>query len=244
MAFAARLNALKAELRPDFMWYPFGTLGNLIHLDGLLGGGLEPLLATIGGQDVLDIAAADGDLAFFLESLGARVDVVDHAPTNSNGMRGVTMLAEALASNVRVEDVDLDSQFRLPRERYGLAFMLGVLYHLKNPFYALETLARRAERCVLNTRVARFVPQIAAPLGDAPVAYLLGDTESYNDPTNFWVFTSAGLRRLLHRTGWDVEMYASVGDTATSDPADPKRDERAFCLLRSRHFAPHRNGGT
>ena len=44
----------------------------------------------------------------------------------------------------------------------------------------------------------------------------------------------AGLRRILHRTGWDVLDYMSVGNTTQSDPASPGGDERAVCLLRSR----------
>jgi 2-polyprenyl-3-methyl-5-hydroxy-6-metoxy-1,4-benzoquinol methylase len=35
----------------------------------------------------------------------------------------------------------LDSQFTLSGEKYDAIFLLGVLYHLKNPFFVLEKLA-------------------------------------------------------------------------------------------------------
>ena len=40
---------------------------------------------------------------------------------------------------------------------------------------------------------------------------------------------------MLARSHWDVLDYVSLGDTALSDPVRLDRDERAFCLLRSRY---------
>jgi hypothetical protein len=39
------------------------------------------------------------------------------------------------------------------------------------------------------------------------------------------------LRRLIKRTGWEPRDFITVGNTVDSDPAGPKGDERAFCLL-------------
>jgi hypothetical protein len=65
-----------------------------------------------------------------------------------------------------------------------------------------------------------------------PVAYLLEPYEvSQTDPTNYWVFSEAGLRRLAARAGWSVLDYRAVGDPARAEPAGP--DWRAWCLLRS-----------
>ena len=36
----------------------------------------------IGGEPVLDVGCGDGSVSFFLESLGAKVHPVDHAPAN------------------------------------------------------------------------------------------------------------------------------------------------------------------
>ena len=229
------MEELKAQLSPrDFSFYPYGTLHNVRHLERLLTGENRDLARLIASKRVLDIGAADGDLAFFLESHGAQVDVVDYGPTNYNGTRGVRLLAETLGSSVRVHEVDLDSQFRLPDERYSLAVFLGILYHLKNPYYALEALSSRAEWCLLSTRVARVTPDGACILRGQPLAYLVGEDELNHDSTNFWIFSEFGLRRLLERTGWDVLDLITVGNQEDSDPARPDKDERAFCLARSR----------
>lgn len=245
-AFNAKLDALKRELAPrDFGWYPYGSLSNFAHLNRLLTGEHRRLLDLADDGLILDIGAADGDTAFFLESLGRRVHVIDYAPTNFNGCRGFRALHEALGSEVTLSELDLDAQFQLPEGRFGLALVLGLLYHLKNPFYLLEQLARRVGHIVLSTRVTAFniATGSPAPAPDAnarrvdlrtvPVAYLVDPLETNNDPTNFWIFTVAGLRRILKRTGWEVLDFVTLGATDASDPATAAGDERAFCLARS-----------
>jgi tRNA (mo5U34)-methyltransferase len=236
MEYSAELSEVKraAEPSPTF-WYPYGTLANFYHLDTLLRGSNRFLLDLAEGGPVADVGAADGDLAFFLEQrMGMTMSIIDHAPTNFNSLRGARLLKERLASSVEIHDIDLDQLHQLPRERYGLVFFLGILYHLKNPYYALESFARRARHLVLSTRVARFTPDKKTRLREVPVAYLLHETEANNDSTNYWIFSEAGLHRLFERTGWEVLDIATFGDTTSSDPASQTADERAVCLLRSR----------
>jgi hypothetical protein len=231
-AFAPNLGRVKKESAPsDFPWYPYGTMGNLRILDGMLSGENRKLSSLAPGLVVADIGAADGDMAFFLESLGMTVDIIDHGPTNFNGLRGARQLKETLGSRVQIHDIDLDAQFQLPRNDYDLVLLLGILYHLKNPYKALEALAGCTERCLLSTRIARFAGPESTAIRHLPVAYLLGQYECNNDPTNYWIFSEAGLRQLFRRTGWTVVDFVSVGDTASSEPAAMDRDERAFCLL-------------
>jgi SAM-dependent methyltransferase len=232
LRFRAALDKVKAEM-PHISWYPYDSFMNLYPLRALLEGERRHLLDLAAGAPVLDLGCGDGALSFFLESLGAAVHAVDNASTNFNGMRGVRVLKESLGSAVEIFEVDVDARFALPADRYGLALFFGTLYHLKNPFYALETLARHARWCLLSTRVARLTPG-GVNFHDLPMAYLLDDRESNADPTNYWIFSEAGLRRILHRSGWDVPALTTTGDTHASDPAGAATDERAFCLLRSR----------
>ena len=172
--------------------------------------------------------------------------IVDYPPTNYNSCRGVRRLKEALQSNVEIFETDLDRHFTLPQQRYSFAFFLGILYHLKNPFGALEALAEHARHAVISTRVARYnVARGAEAVDDSenvsrvrlqslPVAYLLDPTECNNDATNYWIFSETGLRRILSRTGWDILDFITLGNDQDSDPASPEGDERAFCLVRSR----------
>jgi tRNA (mo5U34)-methyltransferase len=74
-------------------------------------------------------------------------------------------------------------------------------------------------------------------LASAPVAYLVTATECNNDPSNYWIFSAEGLRRILDRTGWDILDWMTVGQHVDSDPASAEGDERAFCLVRSRVLA-------
>ena len=150
--FRRALVKKKRALAPsEFGWYPYGTL-NIFHvLSDLLTGDNRDFLSRVGDGLVVDIGAADGDLAFFLESLGYRAHIADFAPTNFNNCRGMRLLKQALNSSVEILEVDLDSQFKLPADRYELAFFLGILYHLKNPYLALESLAKQARYAFRST---------------------------------------------------------------------------------------------
>lgn len=245
--YRRELDKKKQALAPtEFGWYPYGTLNNFHLLSQLLTGDNRTFLDRVGDGLIVDIGAADGDVAFFLESLGYHTHVADFPPTNFNGCRGVRLLKQAFNSNVEILETDLDSQFRLPADRYELAFFLGILYHLKNPYLALESLARQARYAFISTRITRFnvaagaegaqVNRSRIELRDAPVAYLVAADETNNDATNFWMFSDAGLRRILDRCGWDILDFMTVGNTKDSDPATAQGDERAFCYVRSRHI--------
>ncbi len=237
-AFERRLQSIKEVSCPNpGFWYPYGTLNNFIMFDELLHGENRYLLDLAQGKPIADIGAADGDLAFFLEQqYRMSTHIIDHAPTNFNSLRGARRMKEALASKVEIHDINLDEYEDLPETSYGLIFFLGILYHLKNPFHTLEALAHRSRHCLLSTRVAKYSPDRRVEFSGLPIAYLLDATESNNDSTNYWIFTTAGLKRIIDRTGWEILDLRKFGDLKQSDPASQEHDERAFCLLRSRHM--------
>ena len=230
--FQPVLAARKLRLAPEAEWYPYGTLNNFHTLEAMLTGEHRQLSQYLDSGPVADMGAADGDLAFFLQSLGYEVDIVDNGPTNWNNLRGARLLAGDVGGGVTVNEVDLDTQFRLPRQ-YGVAFFLGILYHLQNPFYALQQLAANARFAFLSTRIAQVTADGGVRLSEAPVAYLLGADECNNDATNYWIFSERGLRRLFERTGWEVLDFFSGGCTVDSNPSSLDRDERAFYFLKS-----------
>ena len=233
--FGNKLEGIKKSVPVDFPWYPYHTQSNFIHLRDIFNA--HPLESLTEKRRIADIGAADGDLAFFMQSLGYAVDIIDYGPTNYNTLRGARALIETLRvqESVTVHEMDIDDQLVSPFAGYDLVFLLGILYHLKNPYYVLEKLAKCSKHLVLSTRVARFTPD-HRPISGSSVAYLLGPQESNNDATNYWIFSDECLKRITHRTGWDVLFSKTVGDTFTSNPSDPHRDERAFMLLKSRHF--------
>ncbi len=223
---------IKLACRPKPFWYPYSTLQNVPMLEKLSAAAGFQLLELCPGVHgkVAGIGAADGDLAFFLERQGLRVDMIDNERTNFNALQGARILKDALKSSVDIRSVDLDSQFSLAAEKYDVVFFLGILYHLKNPFFLLERLARIAKYCFVSTRIAKQTAD-GQSLSSYPVAYLVELLEFNNDDTNFWIFSDHGLKSLIERTGWNLLSYITIGDTASSAPADLERDERAFCLL-------------
>ena len=230
LALAAQKRKVGGE---GFPWYPYGTLNNLVHLDNLLTGTNRDFSTLIGDLPVADIGAADGDMAFFLETLGYAVDVVDYGPTNFNALRGARLLKEERGSKISIHETNLDAYFNWPQPKYGLALFMGVLFHLKNPFYVLESLAKVTRFALISTRIAQYSPDLKTRIANLPVGYLLHATEANNDATNFWIFSEAGLCRILERTGWNILDHMTVGNTHKSDPASTKGDERSFMLLQS-----------
>ncbi len=234
--FRDRLNEAKRANR-SLEWYPYNTLAVFPVLVQMLRGERRDLLALSSAAPVLDIGCGDGDLSFFFESLGHPAVAIENPETNYNRTLGFTALRTALQSAAELERADLDSGLNLRSRTFGLAFCLGLLYHLKSPFAFLETLARHTRYCVLSTRIAQVTVQ-GTEIAHEPLAYLVAPTETNNDATNYWIFSEAGLRRLLDRTGWDLCDWATTGAQRASDPASIDRDQRAFCMLRSKRPDP------
>jgi tRNA (mo5U34)-methyltransferase len=238
--FQDHLATVKSQtpLDPRVTWYPWRSLGQMEVLDKLLHSDSAALMKMIGHDRVLDVGCGDGDIAFFLESLGVRVDAIDHAPTNYNALLGVHALKEKLGSSLQIHAVDLDARPNLPSSNYGFTLMLGVLYHLKNPFLVLETLARSSRYIFLSTRIASLSPDRKTNFGALPIAYLVEEDELNNDNSNFWIFSENALRRVVRRSGWDVIHYTTIGPAGAADPVTPGGDARAFILAKSRLAAP------
>ena len=231
----------KTPLDPRVVWYPWASLAAFKFLDEFLDHDPEALKRRIGSDPVLDLGCGDGDVGFFLESLGARVDTVDNAPTNYNGLLGVRALKQALSSRVGIHVADVDTRPNLPASFYGLTIMLGVLYHLKNPFLVLETLSRHSRHIFLSTRIASVTPDRKLNFGAYPLAYLVDERELNQDATNYWIFSEESLKRLLRRTGWNITHYTTAGGSgaATADPVSPQGDVRAYVLAESRMTSPY-----
>src|SRR6187401_1004793 len=143
---------MDAKLRESVLrhrWYQTIDLGEELVTKGV--DDTPRRLATLGlpdslaGLSVLDIGAWDGFFSFECERRGAaRVVAADFYSWHGTGWgtkAGFTLAREALGS--RVEDIDIDVMDLSP-ERIGtfdVVLFLGVLYHLRHPFLALERVA-------------------------------------------------------------------------------------------------------
>ncbi len=136
------------------------------------------------GKTVLDIGAWDGFFSFECERRGAaRVVAADHFSWQGTGWgtkAGFTLAREALGS--RVEDIDIDVMDLGP-ERVGMfdvVLFLGVFYHLRHPFLALERVAS-------VTRDYLIVETVVDLVGfRRPAMAFYPGRELNNDPTNWW----------------------------------------------------------
>lgn len=235
LRFRKRFEAARRIIQnPPYEWYPYDSFTNLFYLQILMKKSGLSLEQIAKSKSILDAGAADGALSFFFEFLDFHVECWDHAPTNINGMAGLYDLARTLRSGITIQDIDLDAAFDMSR-RFDFCLFLGLLYHLRNPFYALEKLARHVHFCFLSTRVARRSPDGNLNLENLPLAYLVDAEQCNRDATNFWIFSPAGLALLVHRSGWDVCASATAG-SLQSRPYSPDHDERMFLLLRSRQI--------
>ncbi len=238
--FDQEQKAIKESLKfadPSHVWYPHSTLGTFKEWDRLLRARYRDILTLIGDKPIGDFGAADGDMAFFLESVGVKhLHVFDHIPISCNGMEGARLLKQARNSQVEIHDLNLDSFFTLPIDRFGVIFFAGLLYHLKNPYYSLEYFAKHTEYMFFNTRIFCRLPGSSKDMRNEPVAYFLEADELNADASNFWIFTEASLKRLLIRTGWEILLFGPVDNTRDARPSAVTEGERAFCLLRSKTF--------
>jgi len=240
--FRTELQGVKQTLTPPRPgWYPFDSFtGIAIGLD-LLRSVYAEFARDVDNKPVADIGCGDGDLAFLFAHWGATVDAIDNPPTNYNQMQGVENLAGAMGATmtgtVIRRRMNLDSRFEFPGH-YGFALLLGALYHLQNPYYVLERLAFHADWCLLSTRVAQRTTGTGIRIAEEPLAYLASGMEINNDSTNYWIFSLAGLLRIVQRTRWAVRGVHHAGCLTDSDPSSPHADERVFLLLQSRVSFP------
>jgi tRNA (mo5U34)-methyltransferase len=159
------------------------------------------------GLSVLDVGAWDGFFSFAAERRGARrVMAVDSFCWNGPGWgtkAGFDLARRALDS--KVEDLELEVVDLSP-DRVGvfdLVLFLGVLYHLPDPFRALQSIASvTGSHLILETHVdLRACPYPAMRF--YPSGQLSGD------PTNFWGPNPAAVEAMLRWVGFQrVERIA------------------------------------
>ncbi len=95
------------------------------------------LPSRLDGVRALDIGCSDGYFSFELERRGAEVVAVDFV---ANTATGFSVAKEILGSRVEYR---VDNVYNLAPDDYGkfdIVFFLGVLYHLRKPLAALDTI--------------------------------------------------------------------------------------------------------
>lgn len=151
------------------------------------------------GKTVLDIGAWDGFYSFEAEKRGAtKIVAIDNFYRDElawTGNQGFEVAKDILASNVEFRKA---SVYDLSPETFGMfdiVFCLGVLYHLKYPFWGLEKIfSVTKEMLILESH---YDPYRA---GKVPLARFYGTTDL--DSTSWWGFNEACLLAVLRSVGF------------------------------------------
>ena len=213
------------RLRADAIrWYHTIDLGGGVVTRGVDDSPLRlarvQLPESLHGKTVLDVGAWDGFFSFECERRGAaRVVAADHFSWHGTGWgtkAGFTLAREALGS--RVEDIDIDVMDLGP-ERVGtfdVVLFLGVLYHLRHPFLALERVASVTRDYLILETVVDLVGFRRPAMAFYP------GRELNNDPTNWWGPNIPAVVGMLESLGFREVTVP------TSPPSAVYRAARAF----------------
>jgi hypothetical protein len=247
---------------PDFVsrnvtLYDFDTLDNVGVILGLVDERAATYLDGMSNRTMIDIGCANGELGFAFEEAGFSVALLDRslvsAVQGSDVRQDAPLIASIIARNKRsravIFDEDVDQGFdprrvvegfrrahggEGPFERFGLGVMVGVLYHLKNPYTAVDRLRELCDHLIIGTWVADCLPEDRQRIiEDEQVVYLLKDRQLSVDPTNYWIFTPRSFRVLVERCGWRI-----LAEHTITNPPDggamPRNPLARFLARRAR----------
>lgn len=180
------------------------TAGQLAHMD---------LPSDLSGRTVLDIGASDGFFSFECERRGARrvVAVDNYSSMYIDTPGGFNVAHEILGSRVEFVEADLFSLQAKTMGQFDLVLFLGVLYHLRHPFLALE---RAADLCrdqmIMETEVGQSPSGLRATLFTALTGYeppkmrmdFFPVDDINKDPTNWWAPTPEAALAMMEACGF------------------------------------------
>jgi tRNA (mo5U34)-methyltransferase len=153
---------------------------------------------SLAGKTVLDIGAFDGWNSFEAMRRGARrVLATDHFAWSQGETREAFEFARARLAP-RVEALDLDVPELTPAKigTYDIVLFAGVLYHLRNPFLALETISKLVkETLIVETHCD------ALDISKPAMIFYPGDTLN-GDVTNWWGPNSQCVSAMLREIGF------------------------------------------
>lgn len=156
--------------------------------------------SPLDGKRVLDIGAWDGFFSFQAERRGAaEVLATDHFCWSGQGWgdkRGFDHAHVRFGSQVRSLDLDVADHRVADLGQFDMVLLLGVLYHVTDPYRTLEAAAAMSrDHLVIETVTAlRHEP--------VPAMRLFTELELDRDSTNYWAPNILALREMCMRFGY------------------------------------------
>ena len=202
---------LQAEMA-KYRWYHTIPLTDAISTPGTDRiGRFPPVIRQMDkldfrGKRVLDIGCRDGHLSFMAEKRGAkRVYAIDNCISRG----AVELLIPYLDSKVEMAEVGL---FDLTPAggQFDIILFVGVLYHLRYPFWALKVLAELMPdggSMIIETG-------ILADDNERAMLFCPSDEETpYKDGTSVTFFNMKGLTDALRTVGLRTEAVDYINST-------------------------------
>lgn len=166
------------------------------------------------GANVLDIGTMDGMWAFEAIGLGANAVIASDIWPNKRLEFAITKLG--MSTRVLMEP-EFDVETTIPPSKVDVVQFLGVLYHLKNPFAALDKVQTYTKRVMLlETSCLRDE-------GIEPIMRLNTSPQFYQDNSTYWFPTRSCLLYMLSMAGFRVDL--------NSISALPEEKTERVCLL-------------
>jgi tRNA (mo5U34)-methyltransferase len=166
-----------------------------------------PLPQDLTGKRVLDIGAWDGWFSFEMERRGARVLAIDNARRTR-----FLKARELLGSRVEYQIADICRATARDLGRFDIVLFFGVLYHLKHPMHALETV------CDLSTDLALVESYVTddGSRPDAPPVMEFYETTEFLGQFDNWVGPNTSCLLAMCRTAGfaRVELRSVIANRA------------------------------
>jgi tRNA (mo5U34)-methyltransferase len=152
------------------------------------------------GLSVLDIGTTNGAMAFEAERRGSKdVTAVDISDENHYGFRKI---ADLLGSNVKFKQASVYELPEVLERTYDVIIFWGVLYHLRHPLLALDSLRRiAAGTCYLESAIHSDDNKSG---GHMAKFHRLDDLAG--DGTNWWSPTVETTEAWCRSAGFDFEL--------------------------------------
>lgn len=192
--------ATKLATDPQIIWHQRFALSENVNspgahqIDVLMD--RYDLPESLTGLSVLDIGTSNGGTAFLTEAMGAeRVVAVDIYDPSWFGFDRIHAALDSRVEFVRASLYDLPAVLN---ESFDLVFCMGVLYHLRHPLLAIDSLREL-------TRGHVYVETAVNPEQNGIARTEFYAEEYHGDGSNWFIPSVRCLRDWFASSGFDVE---------------------------------------
>lgn len=153
-------------------------------------------------QAVLDIGTTNLATALYCESLGFRqIDAIDIFPKETHGIDDIKYFFNSNINYMQASVYDSG-----PKQKYGLILFLGVLYHLRHPLLALDS--------IYSMLKADGIFFLETVLNNEKKLYLefFPNNELADDHSNWFAPSESCLYQLLISSGFEILNSQILGN--------------------------------